>query len=81
MRNITNQIAKVKKHLKENNIPFVRFQETENYMILRSNGGYHYLILKFYEMPITSWKGFEFKIEEVKSFDESINAINKYLSL
>lgn len=81
MRNITSQIEKVKKHLKENNIPFMKYQETENYMILRASGGYHYLILKFYELPINNWKGFEFKIEEVKSLDESVKAINKYLSL
>ena len=81
MRNITSQIAKVKKHLTKNNIPFMKYQDTENYMILRASGGYHYLILKFYELPINNWKGFEFKIEEVKSFDESVKAINKYLSL
>ena len=81
MRNITSQIEKVKKHLKENNIPFMKYQETENYMILRASGGYHYLILKFYELPINNWKGFEFKIEEVKTLEESVKAINKYLSL
>ena len=81
MRNITSQIEKVKKHLKENNIPFMKYQETENYMILRASGGYHYLILKFYDMPINNWKGFEFKIEEVQSLEESIKAINKYFSL
>ena len=81
MRNIISQIAKVKKYLTENNIPFMKYQDTENYMILRASGGYHYLILKFYELPINNWKGFEFKIEEVKSLDESVKAINKYLSL
>lgn len=81
MRNIISQIAKVKKHLADNNIPFMKYQDTENYMILRASGGYHYLILKFYELPINNWKGFEFKIEEVKTLDESVKAINKYLSL
>jgi hypothetical protein len=81
MRNIISQIEKVKKHLKENNIPFMKYQDTENYMILRASGGYHYLILKFYELPINNWKGFEFKIEEVKTLDESVKAINKYLNL
>ena len=81
MRNITNQIGKVKKYLTDNNIPFMKFQDTENYMILRTSGGYHYLILKFYDMPIYNWKGFEFKIEEVQSLEESVKAINKYFSL
>jgi hypothetical protein len=81
MRNIISQITKVKKHLKDNNIPFMKYQDTENYMILRASGGYHYLILKFYELPINNWKGFEFKIEEVKTLDESVKAINKYLNL
>ena len=81
MRNITNQIGKVKKYLTDNNIPFMKFQDTENYMILRTSGGYHYLILKFYDMPINNWKGFEFKIEEVQSLEESVKAINKYFSL
>jgi hypothetical protein len=81
MRNITSQIGKVKKYLTENKIPFMKFQDTENYMILRTSGGYHYLILKFYELPINNWKGFEFKIEEVQSLEESVKAINKYLSL
>jgi len=81
MKNIPTAIVKLKEYLKENNIPFVRFQDTQNYMILRASGGYHYLILKFYELPINNWKGFEFKIEEVKSLDESVKAINKYLSL
>lgn len=81
MRNITSQIGKVKKYLTDNNIPFMKFQDTENYMILRTSGGYHYLILKFYDMPINNWKGFEFKIEEVNSLEESVKAINKYFSL
>ena len=81
MRNITSQIRKVKKYLTDNNIPFMKFQDTENYMILRTSGGYHYLILKFYDMPINNWKGFEFKIEEVQSLEESVKAINKYFSL
>lgn len=81
MRNITSQIGKVKKYLTDNNIPFMKFQDTENYMILRTSGGYHYLILKFYDMPINKWKGFEFKIEEVQSLEESVKAINKYFNL
>ena len=81
MRNITSQIGKVKKYLTDNDIPFMKFQDTENYMILRTSGGYHYLILKFYDMPINNWKGFEFKIEEVQSLEESVKAINKYFSL
>lgn len=81
MRNITSQIGKVKKYLTDNNIPFMKFQDTENYMILRTSGGYHYLILKFYDMPINNWKGFEFKIEEVQSLEESVKAIDKYFSL
>jgi hypothetical protein len=81
MKNITSQIGKVKKYLTDNNIPFMKFQDTENYMILRTSGGYHYLILKFYDMPINNWKGFEFKIEEVQSLEESVKAINKYFSL
>ena len=81
MRNITSQIGKVKKYLTDNNIPFMKFQDTENYMILRTSGGYHYLILKFYDMPINNWKGFEFKIEEVQSLEESVKAINKYFNL
>ena len=81
MRNITSQIVKVKKYLTDNNIPFMKFQDTENYMILRTSGGYHYLILKFYDMPINNWKGFEFKIEVVQSLEESVKAINKYFSL
>lgn len=81
MRNITSQIGKVKKYLTDNNIPFMKFQDTENYMILRTSGGYHYLILKFYDMPINNWKGFEFKIEEVSSLEESVKAIDKYFSL
>jgi hypothetical protein len=81
MKNIISQIAKVKKHLTDNNIPFMKYLDTENYMILRASGGYHYLILKFYELPINNWKGFEFKIEEVNTFDESVKAINKYLNL
>lgn len=81
MRNITSQIGKVNKYLTDNNIPFMKFQDTENYMILRTSGGYHYLILKFYDMPINNWKGFEFKIEEVQSLEESVKAINKYFSL
>ena len=81
MKNKPSTIAKLKAYLKENNIPFVRFQESENYMILRASGGYHYLILKFYDMPINNWKGFEFKIEEVQSLEESVKAIDKYFSL
>ena len=81
MRNITSQIGKVKKYLTDNNIPFMKFQDTENYVVLRASGGYHYLILKFYDLPIDNWKYFDCKVMEVSSLEESVKAINKYFSL
>ncbi len=44
-------VCKVKKYLKENDIPFMNVNDSKNLMILRPAGNYHYLVIQFFEMP------------------------------
>ena len=44
-------ISKVKRHLKEKDIPFMNVNDSKNLMILRPAGNYHYLVIQFFEMP------------------------------
>ena len=43
-------VCKVKKHLKDNDIPFMNVNDSKNLMILRPAGNYHYLVIQFFEM-------------------------------
>jgi hypothetical protein len=75
-------ISKVKRHLKENDIPFMNVNDSKNLMILRPAGNYHYLVIQFFEMP-DEWmydrRHFSIKTAYAIDFNQIINSIKRYL--
>ena len=75
-------ISKVKKHLKENDIPFMDINDTKNLMILRSAGNYHYMVIHFFELP-DQWmhdrRHFNIKTAYAIDFNQIINSIKRNL--
>jgi hypothetical protein len=75
-------ISKVKRHLKDNDIPFMSVNDSKNLMILRPAGNYHYLVIQFFEMP-DEWmydrRHFNIKTAYAIDLDQVINSIKRYL--
>ena len=75
-------IDKIRRYLKENDIPFINVQDSKNIMLLRSAGSYHYLVIQFFEMP-DKWmyerRHFSIKTANAIDYNQLINSINRYL--
>jgi hypothetical protein len=75
-------IDKIRRYLKENDIPFINVQDSKNIMLLRSAGSYHYLVIQFFGMP-DKWmyerRHFKIKTAYAIDYNQLINAINRYL--
>jgi hypothetical protein len=81
--NKTNQsfIAKVKTYLKKSELPYIRIKDTENILVMRSAGDYHYMLVQFFDMP-TGWmktqRYFKFKVVKPTDYNHIIKSITKY---
>ena len=76
-----NLINRVKRYLKDSNIPFMYIGDSKNIMVLKSNGDYHYLVIKFFNIP-ESWmhsqRHFKIKMSEAIDYNQVINDIRQY---
>lgn len=74
-------ISRVKTYLKKQDIPYVKVLDTENILILRSAGDYHYMLVQFFDMP-TGWmktqRYFKFKVVKPTDYNHIIKSITKY---
>lgn len=80
---ITNSfIEKIRKYLKDNDLPFINVNNSKNIMVLRSAGSYHYLVIQFFDMP-EKWmyerRHFNIKTAYALDYKQLTNAINRYL--
>lgn len=74
-------ISKIKKYLKDINVPFMRLHN-DNILLLRSAGSHHYLMIQFYSMPegwFTSMRHFDIKIARPDDYEKAMKSIDKYL--
>ena len=81
---ITNAfIEKIRKYLKENELPFINVNGSKNILVLRSSGSSHYLLIQFYDMP-EKWmqerRYFDIKTAYAIDYNQLTNAINRYLN-
>lgn len=81
---ITNAfIEKIRKYLKENELPFINVNGSKNILLLRASGSYHYLLIQFYDMP-EKWmqerRYFDIKTAYAIDYNQLTNAINRYLN-
>jgi hypothetical protein len=75
-------ISKVKRHLKENDIPYMNVNDSKNLLVLRPAGNYHYLVIQFFDMPdewIYNRRHFSIKTAYAIDFNQVVNAIKRYL--
>ncbi len=74
-------ISRVKTYLRKQDIPYIRIQDTENILILRSAGSYHYMLVQFFDLP-TGWlktrKYFKFKVVKPNDYNQIIKSIENY---
>lgn len=80
---ITNSfIDRIRKYLRDNNLPFINVNNSKNIMVLRSAGSYHYLVIQFFDMPelwMYERRHFQIKTAYAIDYKQLINAINRYL--
>lgn len=81
---ITNSfIEKIRKYLKQNDLPFINVNGSKNILVLRASGSYHYLLIQFYDMP-EKWmqerRYFDIKTAYAIDYNQLTNAINRYLN-
>ncbi len=76
-------IEKIRKYLRDNDLPFINIEDSKNILVLRSAGSYHYLAIQFFDMPQRfNEKSKYFKVKRAFAVDynQLINDINKYLN-
>jgi hypothetical protein len=80
---ITNSfIDKIRKYLKDNDLPFINVNNSKNIMVLRSAGSYHYLVIQFFDMPelwMHQRRHFKIKTAYAIDYNQLTNAIDRYL--
>ena len=76
-------IEKIRKYLRDNDLPFINIEDSKNILLLRSAGSYHYLAIQFFDMPQKfheKSKYFQIKTAYALDYDQLINSINRYLN-
>jgi hypothetical protein len=75
-------IDRVRKYLRDNDLPFINVNDSKNIMVLRSAGSYHYLVIQFFNMP-EEWmydrRHFKIKTAYALDYKQLTNAIERYL--
>ncbi len=75
---------KIRKYLKEKRYPYLQIEGTNNLLVLKSEGEYHYLAIQFSDFP-DRWfekrRHFKFKIVYGNDYDQLVNSIEKYFNL
>lgn len=78
-----NFINRVKKYLRDNDLPFINVNDSNNIMVLRSAGSYHYLVIQFFDMP-EEWmyerRHFQIKTAYAIDYKQLTNSIERYLN-
>lgn len=75
-------IEKIRKYLRDNDLPFINIEDSKNILVLRSAGSYHYLAIQFFDMPPRfneKSKYFQIKTAYAIDYNQLVNAINRYL--
>lgn len=76
-------IEKIRKYLRDNDLPFINIEDSKNILVLRSAGSYHYLAIQFFDMPTKfneKSRYFQIKTAYAIDYNQLVNAINRYLN-
>jgi hypothetical protein len=75
---------KIRKYLKEKGYPYLLVADTDNLLVLRSEGEYHYLAIQFESFP-DGWfherRHFKIKVAYGNNYEQLVNAIERYFNL
>ena len=75
-------LNKTRRALRERGLRYASVLNTNNLLVLKSNGNYHYLLIQFDHLPehwVDDRKYFNFKIAYAISYEQILNAIDRYL--
>ncbi len=76
-------IEKIRKYLRDNDLPFINIEDTKNILVLRSSGSYHCLAIQFFDMPQRfneKSRYFQIKTAYAIDYNQLTNAIERYLN-
>jgi hypothetical protein len=75
-------VRETKKYLSRIKVPFKVIEDTENILIMKSVGDYHYCIIQFFDFP-DGWAKkrscFKWKTVYGNSADQIVKSVNRYL--
>lgn len=73
---------KTKRSLRERGIRYASVLNTNNLLVLKASGDYHYLLIQFDHLPehwMTDRKYFNIKIAYAINHEQILNAVDRYL--
>lgn len=73
---------KTKRSLRERGLRYASVLNTNNLLVLKASGEYHYLLIQFDHLPehwMTDRKYFNIKIAYAINHEQILNAVDRYL--
>jgi hypothetical protein len=82
-RKITPKVllAKTRRSLRERGLRYASVLGSNNLLVLKASGDYHYLLIQFEDLPqywITDRKYFNIKIAYAMNHEQILNAVDRY---
>jgi hypothetical protein len=78
----TGLASKVRRSLRERGLRYASVLNTNNLLVLKASGDYHYLLIQFDHLPehwMTDRKYFNIKIAYAINHEQVLNAVDRYL--
>ena len=78
----TGLASKVRRSLRERGLRYASVLNTNNLLVLKESGDYHYLLIQFEHLPehwMTDRKYFNIKIAYAINHEQILNAVDRYL--
>ena len=75
-------INKTRRSLRERGLRYASVLNTNNLLVLKASGEYHYLLIQFDHLPeqwMTDRKYFNIKIAYAINHEQILNAVDRYL--
>jgi hypothetical protein len=75
-------INKTRRSLRERGLRYASVLGSNNLLVLRASGDYHYLLIQFDHLPehwMTDRKYFNIKIAYAMNHEQILNAVDRYL--
>lgn len=81
-KNNKSLMRETKKYLSRIKVPYKTIEDTENILIMKASGNYHYCIVQFFDFP-EGWaekrRCFKWKTIQANTGNQIVKSINNYL--